>query len=523
MHTRYLLHEQIGSGGMATVHIGRLVAPLGFSRVVAIKRLHESLSRDARFAAMLLDEARIAARVRHPNVVSTLDVIVEQGECRLVMESIEGESLASLLQTSSQRGLSGPPSIADAIAVSVLHGLHAAHIARSPSGEPLGIMHRDVSPQNVLVGTDGVARIFDFGIAKAVGCLQQTRVGEFKGKLAYVAPERLHGLPPTQSVDVYSSAVVLWETLTGSRLFHGASEEELCEQVLRGAVSPPSHVAPSIPAILDGIVLRGLSSCPDVRFQSAEQMALALERAIVPATTIQVGAWVRELAAEALEQRAALVAAAEAAQTNELGVISAEPSLAASSQTNVAAHPEPEDSFAPLPGLERRIRLWPILAVAATLGGAFAFVAPYSSLRLFSQSSASPSRASNVESADIPSPVSSVTHAIAATTAPAAPSPERAAPERKPSAESASPKSEPAVSDVPERPTVVALHTPRPRVPSHASHSSTETSRTSRRSTPLVDDAEPRPAARILRQASSACSPPYTIERGIKRFKIECF
>ncbi|MGC4089348.1 MAG: serine/threonine-protein kinase [Polyangiaceae bacterium] len=311
MPTRYSLHDAIGTGGMATVHLGRLLAPLGFSRVVAVKRLHAGLASQPDFTAMLVDEARIVARIRHPNVIPTLDVLVENGECLLVMEYVEGESLARLLRASSARGLTVPPGIAVAIVASILHGLHAAHSARSADGALLGIMHRDVSPQNVLVGSDGVSRIFDFGIAKAAGRLQHTRDGEFKGKLAYVAPEQLRGSPLSQRIDLYSASVVLWETLTSRRLFSGASEEEVLRKVLDAEVVAPSEVQAGVPRALDAVVMRGLSKAPDARFATAEHMAIELERAYPPASPREVGAWVRDLAHEALAARTVLVAAIE--------------------------------------------------------------------------------------------------------------------------------------------------------------------------------------------------------------------
>lgn len=310
MPTQYILHDKIGAGGMATVHLGLLVAPLGFSRIVAVKRLHAGFSGQPEFAAMLVDEARIAARIRHPNVVPTLDVFIDGGAC-LVMEYIEGESLAQLLRATSSTATPVPSSIVVAVMAGVLHGLHAAHTACSAKGEALNIMHRDVSPQNIMVGTDGVARLFDFGVAKARGRLQHTRVGEFKGKLPYMAPEQFSGARLTQAIDIYSASVTLWEALTLRRLFDGSSEEEIFGKVLQAKVPAPSEIEPSVPKALDAVVLRGLSRSPEARFASAEEMALALERAVPPAPPLSVGAWVRELAAESLAARARLVARVE--------------------------------------------------------------------------------------------------------------------------------------------------------------------------------------------------------------------
>src|ERR1700722_14969633 len=222
---RYALYAEIASGGMATVHLGRLMGTGGFSRTVAIKRLLPQLARDPDFVAMFMDEARVAARIRHPNVVPTLDVLAADGQLLLVMEYVHGESLGRLLRTLRAERKRVPPAIASAILCGALHGLTAAPEAKSSGeGEPLGIVHRDVSPQNVLVGVDGVARVLDFGIAKAAGRTQTTREGNVKGKFAYMAPEQMNGEAVGRATDVYAAAVCLWETLTGERLFDADTE-----------------------------------------------------------------------------------------------------------------------------------------------------------------------------------------------------------------------------------------------------------------------------------------------------------
>ena len=168
---RYAIYEEIGVGGMATVHLGRLTGPANFARTVAVKRLHAHLTSQPEFVTMFLDEARTAARVRHPNVVATLDIVATSTSTQpyLVMEYVQGESLARLQAAARERHERVPMTIACSIAVGVLRGLQAAHEATNELGESLGIVHRDVSPQNVMVGVDGVARVLDFGVAKAAG------------------------------------------------------------------------------------------------------------------------------------------------------------------------------------------------------------------------------------------------------------------------------------------------------------------------------------------------------------------
>jgi len=302
---RYALHGEIASGGMAVVHFGRLLGPVGFSRPVAIKRLHPQLAREPNVRAMFIDEARLASRIRHPNVVPTLDVVTDGGDLLLVMEYVHGESLQQLLRTVRKRGERVPLRITLAVMTAVLHGLHAAHEATTETGQPLNVVHRDVSPQNVMVGADGVARVLDFGIARATVRLENTREGIVKGKLAYMAPEQLGGVVVDRRADVYAATVVLWEMLTGKRLFvREDGGAVLIEKLLRGAIEVPSTHAPGLPRLLDAIVLHGLARTPDQRFATAREMALALERLGELAPASEIGAWVEALAAPTLTERA---------------------------------------------------------------------------------------------------------------------------------------------------------------------------------------------------------------------------
>lgn len=300
---RYALFEEIASGGMATIHIGRLVGEAGFSRTVAVKRLHPHFSKDPEFRAMFVDEARVASRIRHPNVVATLDVVNDGDDLLLVMEYVSGESLARLLKTATSRRQRVPAKVAAAIGVQVLHGLHAAHEATDDAGQGLGIVHRDVSPQNVLVGGDGVARVIDFGVAKAVGRMQTTREGVLKGKLPYMPPEQLGGKEMDRRCDVYAASVVLWEMLTGTRLFASGDDGATYGRIMRGASVAPSQAAQGVTADLDAIVMRGLAVEPDARFQTAREMAKAIEGATATATAIEVGEWVESIASALLSQR----------------------------------------------------------------------------------------------------------------------------------------------------------------------------------------------------------------------------
>jgi serine/threonine-protein kinase len=296
---------------MAQVYLGRMTASAGFNRLVAIKRLHDSLAEDPGFVAMLLDEARLMSRIRHTNVVDILDVVVQDGAFALVLEWVEGAAVSTLWKRARQSSEAIPRPIVLAIVQGVVRGLAAAHEARAEDGTPLGIVHRDISPQNVLVGTDGVARIIDFGVAKAFGKLESTRPGEVRGKFSYMAPEQLMGKPVTPQVDLYAAGVMAWELLTGKRLFKADDARVVCAAVLRGEIPKPSAEASDVPPALDDFVMRATSRDPGDRFLDAREMLAALEP-MERASEEEVGAWVRALAADVIESRHKLVQASSA-------------------------------------------------------------------------------------------------------------------------------------------------------------------------------------------------------------------
>jgi serine/threonine-protein kinase len=295
---RYTLYGEIASGGMATVHLGALTGPGGFRRTVAIKRLHPQLARDPEFATMLLDEARLAAHIVHPNVIPTLDVVESEGELFLVMEYTRGLSLSRLLRTIVPARI--PTPIAMSIVAGMLRGLHAAHEATDENDKPLDIVHRDVSPQNLLVGADGVARVLDFGIAKAVGRLQDTHDGRIKGKLAYMAPEQLSGAKVTRRADVFAASVVMWELVAGRRLFRGETDAAVLSEVLNADIEPPSDGA--LPDV-DAIAMRGLERDPCERYPDAREMADAIETRVGVASAKEVAAWLEDAGKAPLQER----------------------------------------------------------------------------------------------------------------------------------------------------------------------------------------------------------------------------
>jgi eukaryotic-like serine/threonine-protein kinase len=327
---RYAIHEAIARGGMATIHVGTLLGPVGFSRTVAIKRLHEGFAHDPDFVAMLLDEARLAGRISHPNVVSTLDVVAESGEVFLVMDYVPGESVASLARILASKNELIPLRILSAILVGALSGLHAAHEARNERGEPLAIVHRDMSPQNILLGADGNPRVIDFGVAKAAARIQITQDGQIKGKLRYMAPEQVTGAELTRAIDIFAVGVILWELSTGMRLRDGESTGEIAMAILDGLFPSPQEALAASGRTLDDlqekylpeiekVILRATAMNPEERYATAKDMARELADRVPTATAAEVADWIESIAGSELKVRAEVVANVERASANASG------------------------------------------------------------------------------------------------------------------------------------------------------------------------------------------------------------
>jgi eukaryotic-like serine/threonine-protein kinase len=310
--SRYEVLGKLASGGMGTVHLARMRGSLGFTKLVAIKTMHPRHATDPAACAMFLDEAQVTAHLRHPNIVGAVDFVAERGELMLVMDYIEGDSLRALQKAAANAAPAAnageriPVSIACAIARDVLHGLHAAHEARDEHDRSLGIIHRDVSPDNMIVGLDGVARVLDFGVARARCAAVAEGDTAVRGKVVYMAPEQLAGQHDLidRSVDVYAVGAVLWELLAGRRLFRGGgSPRALHEMIMKQeGVMPPSlaaggNAAATIPAALDAIVLAMIARDPKKRPRTALDAARAIEAAVSKiASAHEVGAFVKRYA-----------------------------------------------------------------------------------------------------------------------------------------------------------------------------------------------------------------------------------
>lgn len=299
----YQLFVEIAAGGMATVHLGHKQGDPNCTPV-AIKRLHPQFTHDPEFLTMFADEVRVVTHIQHPNVVATLDIVQDRRDLSLVMQYVHGDSFSKLLGAAYRNGHPASPAIVRTVMVDVLHGLHAAHEARDVHGMPLEIVHRDVSPQNIIVSGEGVARILDFGIAKAIGRATVTRENEVRGKVAYMAPEQLQRGQVDRRTDIYAAAIILWEALTCKRLFHSDSDARTLARVLTLEVTPPSHHRSGLTLELDHAVLRGLSRDPAQRFATAHEFANAIAASGPMASRQELGQWVQSIAAEKLGERA---------------------------------------------------------------------------------------------------------------------------------------------------------------------------------------------------------------------------
>ncbi len=293
---RYAIFDEIASGGMATVYLAaRLHVDTEVPRVVALKKLSAQFAKQPEFVAMFLDEAHLAARIRHPNVVATYECLRTDEGLGIVMDLVIGASLVSLARAGKgSMNLPPPLPITLAVITGALDGLHAAHQVSDDSGKLLNLVHRDVSPHNILVGRDGVARVIDFGIAKAKGRLQVTDVGVLKGKFAYMSPEQIAGRALDRRADVYSTGIVLWESLAGRKLFRQGGNEEALLQRGDGkvAIPLPSALNPEVPAALDAIVRKALAHDPEERFRSALAMAETIRAEVAVAEPGAVAEWV---------------------------------------------------------------------------------------------------------------------------------------------------------------------------------------------------------------------------------------
>jgi serine/threonine protein kinase len=276
---RYVLLDRIGVGGMAEVFRAVMPGAEGFARTFVVKRILGELSRSTRFVEMFIEEARICALLSHPAIVQVYDFGAVDGNYFLAMEYLRGRDLASVMRKLRRLGRACPPALAAYLGHQLAEGLGYAHELADADGAPLNIIHRDVSPANIVCLRTGGVKLLDFGIAKAIG-VAAAAAGKpegFRGKVAYASPEQVRGEPIDRRLDLFSLGIVLWETLTGRRLFKGANDNETLSNILSMPVPPPSSLRPDVPPALDAIVARALERDPARRYQSGQEMAEDLE------------------------------------------------------------------------------------------------------------------------------------------------------------------------------------------------------------------------------------------------------
>jgi serine/threonine protein kinase len=309
----YRIVAELARGGMAAVFLAVYEGSARPREIVAIKVVHPHLAYDPDFVAMLADEARIASSIGHPNVVEIREFKLGRADGRnyIVMEYADGETLAMFLKHAS-RGKRLRTALAASIAADTAGGLHAAHELRGPQGEPLNLVHRDVSPQNIIVTYDGGVKLTDFGVAKATGRIQRTQPGEIKGKLAYMAPEQAFGREVDRRSDVYALGVVLYELAMGRRLFGGKTDADTIRNVMQHNIVAPRTIDPEFPEGLEQIILGMLSKEPLDRFQTAGAVERALRGYLrsVGAGDLaaELGAFVRDLDADRYTAKQQLLA-----------------------------------------------------------------------------------------------------------------------------------------------------------------------------------------------------------------------
>jgi serine/threonine-protein kinase len=302
--SRYLLLYRFAIGGMASVYLARLTGAEGFEKLIAVKVIHEHLAQNPTFVKMFIDEARVASRITHPNVVQIIELGRDAGAHFIAMEYVDGDSLVALL---ARKQPSIP--ICARIVADAASGLHAAHELRGRDGQPLGVVHRDVSPQNILISYGGAVKVLDFGVARARDNVHTTDDGTVRGKFAYMSPEQLTANPVDRRSDIFSLGIILYETTTYRRLFRKPDHATTVTEILHGTIIPPSKLPgiKSYPPALEQIVMRALEKQPEKRFQTALELQQALERFIVasgsPVLPADVGQLMGEVFADRMKEK----------------------------------------------------------------------------------------------------------------------------------------------------------------------------------------------------------------------------
>jgi serine/threonine protein kinase len=295
----YEIIRPLGAGGMAEIFLARLRGPSGFVKTQVLKTISRGLATNEQFLQMFLDEARLAARISHPNVVQIFELAEVSGQYFIAMEHVPGWNLNSVLAAAQTRNLPMPIEVACRIISDTCGGLAAAHSLTDEEGQPLGVVHRDVTPSNVLISPQGAVKLTDFGIAKAIDQVEKTQPGVLKGKVPYLSPEAIEGTEVDARSDIFAAGVLLYECLTTRKLFRRTSDIETMEAVRQCLVPPVSRVRPDVPELLEAVTLRALARDREDRYGTASQMQRALDHFLVtlglPATSAEVARYLKTL------------------------------------------------------------------------------------------------------------------------------------------------------------------------------------------------------------------------------------
>jgi serine/threonine protein kinase len=357
---RYRVVDEIGIGGMASVHLARMDGPGGFQKWVAIKKIHPHLVEDESFVQMFLDEARVAARISHPNVATVFDLGKHEDTYWIAMEYLHGEPLREVMRRTEELGTAMPPEIACRVIADAAEGLHAAHELLGKNGEKLGLVHRDVTPHNLFVTYDGVTKVVDFGIAKFSSRANHTRAGTLKGKLAYMSPEQVHGEVIDRRTDIFALGVVLWELTTGQRLFRMESDLDTLAKVQECNVQRPSTLIRGYPVDLEKIVMKALAKNRGERFRTARELSRALQSLLMRRglfiASDEVAAYVQSIFTDRIQKREAhLRWAAEVTQTINVDQMLSKPKIGpefTNSEIQASQSGRPPPTRGPMPSMK---------------------------------------------------------------------------------------------------------------------------------------------------------------------------
>ncbi len=310
---KYTLIDRIAVGGMAEIFLSRQAGLEGFEKTIVIKRIRPHLSKQTSFVKMFLNEAKLAAQLNHPNIVQIYDLGKIGESYFIAMEYIFGRDMRRIIPKADTMGIPFPMVYALKIASSVCEGLYYAHQKVDLYGNPLNIVHRDVTPENIFVSFDGTVKVLDFGIAKAANQLEQTRAGEIKGKLSYMSPEQCMGTPLDNRSDLFSLGVVLYEWLTGFKMFTGESEVAILKSITEGKIYAPSYFKADIPEAVEAILMRALEKDREKRYQTAWDMQYDIDQFLsqyeFTPSNIHLSNFLKQLFFDELEEEKARLAA----------------------------------------------------------------------------------------------------------------------------------------------------------------------------------------------------------------------